>query len=30
MKYVEGAKKLFLSTGTVFPREIIWSVALIK
>src|SRR5580692_3533316 len=30
MKYVEGAKRLFMSTGTVFPREIIWSVALIK
>ena len=30
MKYVEGARKLFLSTGTTFPREIIWSVALIK
>ena len=30
MKYVEGAKKLFMSTGTTFPREIIWSVALIK
>jgi len=30
MKYVEGAKKLFLDTGTAFPREIIWSVALIK
>ncbi|MGA2199216.1 MAG: lyase family protein, partial [Nitrososphaerales archaeon] len=30
MKYVEGAKKLFMSTGTTFPSEIIWSVALIK
>ncbi len=30
MKYVEGAKKLFLDTGTRFPREIIWSVALLK
>ena len=30
MKYVEGARKLFMSTGTTFPREIIWSVALIK
>ena len=30
MKYVEGAKKLFMSTGTTFPKEIIWSVALIK
>jgi len=30
MKYVEGARKLFLNTGTTFPREVIWSVALIK
>jgi len=30
MKYVEGAKKLFMRTGTTFPSEIIWSVALIK
>jgi fumarate hydratase class II len=30
MKYVEGARKLFLDTGTRFPREIIWSVALLK
>jgi len=30
MKYVEGAEKLFMSTGTRFPREIVWSVALIK
>ncbi len=30
MKYVEGAKKVFLDTGTRFPRKIIWSVALIK
>jgi fumarate hydratase, class II len=30
MKYVEGARKLFLDTGTMFPREIIWSVALLK
>lgn len=30
MKYVEGAEKLFLSTGTRFPREIIWSVSLLK
>ena len=30
MKYVESAKKLFMDTGTAFPREIIWSVALIK
>ncbi|MCS4539316.1 MAG: lyase family protein [Thaumarchaeota archaeon] len=30
MKYVEGARKVFMNTGTTFPREIIWSVALIK
>jgi fumarate hydratase class II len=30
MKYVEGSKKVFLNTGTRFPRKIIWSVALIK
>lgn len=30
MKYVEGAKKVFLNTGTTFPREIIWSIALTK
>jgi fumarate hydratase class II len=30
VKYSEGARKLFMSTGTTFPREIIWSVALIK
>lgn len=30
MKYVEGARKLFLNTGTTFPRELIWSVALVK
>lgn len=30
MKYVEGAEKLFLNTGTKFPREIIWSVSLVK
>jgi len=30
MKYVEGAKKLFLDTGTRFPREVVWSVALLK
>src|SRR5208282_2920984 len=30
MRYVEGAKKVFLDTGTSFPRKIIWSVALIK
>jgi fumarate hydratase class II len=30
MKYVEGAKRVFMETGTRFPREIIWAVALIK
>ena len=30
MRYVEGAKKVFLDTGTRFPRKIIWSLALIK
>jgi fumarate hydratase, class II len=30
MRYVDGAKKVFLDTGTRFPRKIIWSVALIK
>ena len=30
MKYVECAEKLFMSTCTGFPREIVWSVALIK
>jgi fumarate hydratase class II len=30
MRYVEGAKKVFMDTGTRFPRKIIWSVALIK
>ncbi len=30
MKYVESAKKLFMNTGTTFPSEIVWSVALIK
>jgi len=30
MKYVEGSKRVFLSTGTRFPREIIWAVGAIK
>lgn len=30
MRYVEGVKKVFLDTGTRFPRKLIWSVALIK
>ena len=30
MKYTELAKKLFLNTGTRFPREIIWAMGVIK
>ena len=30
MKYVEGSKRVFLNTGTRFPREVIWAVAVIK
>jgi fumarate hydratase class II len=30
MRYVEGSKKVFMQTGTRFPRKIVWSVALIK
>ncbi|MDV3294079.1 MAG: class II fumarate hydratase [Nitrososphaerales archaeon] len=30
MKYVEGSKKIFLSTGTRFPREVIWAVGVVK
>jgi fumarate hydratase class II len=30
MKYVEGARKVFMDTGTSFPRRIIWSVAVVK
>lgn len=30
MKYVEGARKVFMDTGTSFPRRIIWSVAIVK
>jgi fumarate hydratase, class II len=30
MRYVEGAKKVFMETGAHFPRKVIWSVALIK
>jgi fumarate hydratase class II len=30
MRYVEDAKKVFMDTGTLFPRKVIWSVALIK
>jgi len=30
MKYVEGSKRVFLDTGTRFPREMIWAVGAIK
>jgi fumarate hydratase class II len=30
LKYVEGSKRVFLSTGTRFPREIIWAIGAIK
>lgn len=30
MRYVEGAKKVFLDTGTRFPRKVVWSFALVK
>jgi fumarate hydratase class II len=30
LKYVEGSKRVFLSTGTRFPREMIWAVGAIK
>ena len=30
MKYVEGSKKVFLNTGTRFPREVIWAVGAVK
>jgi fumarate hydratase, class II len=30
MRYVEGARKVFMDTGTRFPRKVIWAVALIK
>jgi fumarate hydratase class II len=30
MKYVEGSKRVFLSTGTKFPREVIWAIGAIK
>ena len=30
MKYVEGSKRVFLNTGTRFPREVIWAVGAIK
>ncbi len=30
MKYVEGSKRVFLDTGTKFPREVIWAIGAIK
>ncbi|MDV3278108.1 MAG: hypothetical protein LYZ69_06540 [Nitrososphaerales archaeon] len=30
MKYTEGSKRVFLNTGTRFPRELIWAMGLIK
>ena len=30
MKYVENSKKVFLETGTRFPREIIWAIGAVK
>jgi fumarate hydratase, class II len=30
MKYVEGSKRVFLGTGTRFPREVIWAMGAIK
>jgi fumarate hydratase class II len=30
LKYVEGSKRVFLNTGTRFPREVIWAVGAIK
>ena len=30
MKYVDGSKRVFLSTGTRFPREVIWAVGALK
>jgi len=30
MRYVEGSKRVFLSTGTRFPREVIWAVGAVK
>jgi fumarate hydratase, class II len=30
MKYVEHSKRVFLETGTRFPREIIWSIGAVK
>jgi fumarate hydratase class II len=30
MKYVEGSKRVFMNTGTRFPREVIWAMGAIK
>jgi fumarate hydratase class II len=30
MKYVEHSKKVFLETGTKFPREVIWAIGVVK
>jgi fumarate hydratase, class II len=30
LKYVEGSKRVFLSTGTRFPREVIWAIGAVK
>jgi fumarate hydratase, class II len=30
MKYVEGSKRVFLDTGTRFPREMIWGISMVK
>ncbi len=30
LKYVEGSKRVFLNTGTRFPRKIVWATAMIK
>jgi fumarate hydratase, class II len=30
LKYVEGSKRVFLDTGTRFPREVIWAIGAIK
>jgi fumarate hydratase class II len=30
MKYVEGSKRVFLNTGTRFPREVVWAIGAIK
>ena len=30
MKYVEGSKRVFLNTGTRFPREVVWAIGAVK